>query len=72
MSKSRSTKYIKTNVLATCFYLLYKIFFKEQKKVVELVSLAHFLHDFWRKMFSLNNLLPDQISLPDCLYFLIC
>ena len=32
-----------------------KIFFKK-KKVPELVSLPHFLHDFWRKMFLLYSI----------------
>ena len=33
-------------------------------------STPHFVYDFLRKMFLMLNLLTDQISLSDCLYFL--
>ena len=36
----------------TCFYLIYGFFFKK-KRGLGLVSLPHFLHDFWRKIFFL-------------------
>ena len=43
-------KYFDTKkVLTICFYLI-KLF-QETKSGLELVSLPHFLHDFWRKMF---------------------
>ena len=45
-------KYIETKLQNTCFYLMQN-FFKKQKKSLELVSLSHFLHDFWRKIFHL-------------------
>ena len=35
---------------------------------MELVSLPHFGHDFWKKYFSPYILLNDQISLSGCLY----
>ena len=44
-------------------------FFWKTKRGLELVSLSHFRHDFWRKYFSCYILLPEQISLSDCLYF---
>ena len=58
----------------TCFYsgdkgvsfTSYKTFWKT-KSGLELVSLPHILHDFWRKMFLLLHF--DQISLTGCLYF---
>ena len=34
------------------------------------VSPAHFVYDFSKKCSSCYILLTDQISLPDCLYFL--
>ena len=42
------------------------------KRGLELVSLPNFLHDFEKKIFLTlySILLTDQISLPDCLYFL--
>ena len=43
-------KYIETKVLTTCFYII-KSFFKKIKRELKLVSLPHFLHDFWRKIF---------------------
>ena len=39
--------------------------FKKLKGGLVLVSLPHFLREFWRKMFLLST---DQISLPGCLY----
>ena len=41
-------QYIKTKVLTTCCYL--KALLKA-KGDLELVSLLHFLHDFWGKIF---------------------
>ena len=43
-------KYIKSKLQATC--TSYKAFPKKQRGL-ELVSLPHFLHDFWRKIFLL-------------------
>ena len=40
------------------------------EKGLGIVSLTHFVYDFSRKMFSCYTLYTDQISLPDCLYFL--
>ena len=48
--------------------LLIKLF-KKTKRVLELVSLPHFVHDFWRKIFSYYILLTDQISLSGCFCF---
>ena len=39
------------------------------KRGLELVSLPHFLHNFWRKRFSCYILLIGQVSLSGCLYF---
>ena len=43
-------KYIKTNVLTTCFYLIYHAFLKNKKKSRTSFPTS-FLHDFWRKIF---------------------
>ena len=48
------SKYIEIKVHTTCFYLFVFTFYKAFKKTkggLELVSLSHFLHDFWRKSF---------------------
>ena len=45
------------------------------EKGLGLVSPLHFVYDFSRKMFHILhsiNLLTDQISLADCLYFSRC
>ena len=42
-------KYIETKLQIRCFKLI-KIFLKRERSL-ELVSLPHFLHAFWRKMF---------------------
>ena len=44
------SKYIETKLETSCFYLILSIFSKI-KRSLELVSLPHFLHNFWRKMF---------------------
>ena len=41
--------------------------FQKTKRGLEPVSLIHFLHDLWREIFLF--LLPDQISMSGCLYF---
>ena len=41
-------KYIKNKVQATCFYFIQSI-------CLEVVSLSHFWHDFWRKIFLMLN-----------------
>ena len=43
------SKYIETKLQSGCFYLILSIFNK--KRDLELVSLPHFLHNFWRKIF---------------------
>ena len=63
------SKYIETKLQTTCFYFL-QSFFRKQKRSLELVSLSHFLHDFWRKTFSCYILLTDQIWLSSCFCFL--
>ena len=40
------------------------------EKGLGLVSPSHFMYDYSRKMCYSYILLPDQISLPDCFYFL--
>ena len=40
------------------------------KRGLGIVSPPYFVNDFSRKMFSSYVLSADQISLPDCLYFL--
>ena len=53
------SKYNDAKLQATCFYLIplllhTKPFFKKKtKKDLELFSLSHFLHNFWRKIFLL-------------------
>ena len=44
------SKYIETKLETSCFYLILSIFSKI-KRSLELVSLPHFLHNFWRKIF---------------------
>ena len=39
------------------------------EKGLGIVSLAHFVYNFSRKMFSCYTLLTDQISLSDCFFF---
>ena len=46
------SKYIETKLGTTSFYLILNIFSKI-KRGLELVSLPHFLHNFWRKIFLL-------------------
>ena len=48
MSKS-SSKCPSVQVLTTCFYLTWRLFFF--KGGLGLVFLSNFLHDFWRKIF---------------------
>ena len=53
ISSRRLSKCIETKLQTTCIYLIsYKAFLKKQRGLV-LVSLTHFLYDFWRKMFLL-------------------
>ena len=40
------------------------------EKGLGIVFLSHFVHNFSKSCFSCYALLTDQISLPDCLYFL--
>ena len=56
------SKYIEMKWQITCFYLFAFLF------LLELVSLPHFLLDFWRKIFLL--LYSINQSNFDCLYFL--
>ena len=63
-------KYIKIKVLTICLYLISR-FFKKQKEVCNLPPCLIFCMIFKEKYFSRFILLVDQISLPDCLYFLI-
>ena len=42
-------KYIKSKVLIAWFYFIWSFF--KTKRLLGLVFLHHFLHDFWRKMF---------------------
>ena len=58
------SKYIETNFQTTS--LPYTKLFKKTKKGLELVTLAHFLHDFWRKIFPLLYSITNQISLFGC------
>ena len=43
--------------------------FNFSEKGLGLAPQPHFVYDFSRKMFLMYNLLTDQISLADCLYF---
>ena len=52
MASSRLSKYIETKLQTTCFCLILRFFWKK-KRGLELVSLRHFPHNFWRKMFLL-------------------
>ena len=59
-------KYIKNKMLTSCFYQI-SSFFKKWRGL-ELVSLPHFLHDFWRKVFLILYLLTHQITLSGCFF----
>ena len=50
MSKLRVIEIHWSKTAAACFYLI-QSFFKKTERALELVSLPHFPHDFWRKMF---------------------
>ena len=58
-------KYIETKLQTTCFYLIWS-FFKKIKRDLELVSLPHFLHCFWRKM----GLILCAINWPNFIFWL--
>ena len=45
-------KVIETKLQTTRFYFIWSFF---KKRDLELVSLTHFLHDFWRRIFLLLN-----------------
>ena len=55
-------------ILTNCFYLIWS-FLKLTKRGLELVSLHHFLHDFWIKMFLVLYSIKCKISLPGWFYF---
>ena len=44
------SKYSETKLQTSCFHIK-QSFFKKQKDVWNFVSLPHFLHNFWRKIF---------------------
>ena len=45
------SKYIETKLQTTCFYVI--MLFYKIKRGLKLVSLPHFVHNFWRKIFIL-------------------
>ena len=45
------SKYIETKLQITCFHLILSL--KKKKRDLELFSLPHFSHNFWRKIFFL-------------------
>ena len=51
MASSELSKYTETKLQTICFHLIE--FFWKIKRGLELVSLPHFLHNFWRKIFPL-------------------
>ena len=59
-------KYIEIRVLTTCFYFTYR----KQKEDWNLSPCLIFYIIFQEKFFPCYNILTDQISLSDCLYFL--
>ena len=65
MSSWGLSKYTKSKLQTGCFYLIQTFLGTESDQKI---SLAHFLHDFWRKI-SYYLLLPDQISWPSYLNF---
>ena len=70
MPKWGLSKYIEKLSCKPFAFTSYKI--KKTKRSLELVSLPHFIQNFWRKYFCFHALLTDQISLPGCLYFVRC
>ena len=59
------SKYIKTKLLSTCCHLIQRVFKKERD--LALLSLAHFLLDFWIKIF----LLLYSINWPNSINWLL-
>ena len=55
----------------TLAFTSYEAFLKTKwgLRELELVSLPHFMHGFWKKYFSCYILLTDEISLSNRLYF---
>ena len=60
------SKYIKTKLQTTCFYLTQSFFFKKDLKLVYCLIFGMV---FEEKYFSYYILLTGQISLSECLYF---
>ena len=58
-------KFSEIKLQTICFYLM-KTLFKKKKRGLELVSLPHFLYDFWRKMF----LLLYSINWPNFIFWM--
>ena len=76
MPSWRLSKYIKTRLEITYFYLINP--FKKTKRGLGLLFLFYLLHDFWRKIYLLLHTcytlvtLTGQISLSGCHYFIRC
>ena len=68
MSKSRSTKYIKTKVLTNCFYLIKSLFLKNKRVWNQSPYLIVCM--ICEKYLSDYILLIYQFTLTDCRYFL--
>ena len=74
---------IKTKMLTICFYFIQSFFWK-RKKSLELASLPHFLHKFWRiifcKLCSINwfnfiawlSLLLQKLDNNICIVIICC
>ena len=57
------SKYIETKLQTTCFYLILSIFKKWKiKRGLKLVSLRHFLHNFWGKIFLKKKFFFYQLT----------
>ena len=61
-------KYIKTKVLTTCFYLMSNFFRNKKRSGTSLPALV----SGWvlKKKYFSCYIITNEISLPDCLYFL--
>ena len=70
-AKLRNIRKLSYRPLAVTLYLAFS-FLKKQKtnKDLELVSLPHYLYNFWKKIYLSSYILfVDQVSLSDYLYF---
>ena len=72
ISSQKQTLHSESQLLKNDFICsrdMFNFYFLE--KGLGIVSPPHFVYDFKRKIFLILHSITDQISLPNCLYFLI-